>query len=560
MDRSAMLVTLLGKKPITAAHTLEIPLTPPETEGTLAPYTGSWGYEQAAHLLRRATFGPTYTQIKDAVTQGLDATINLLFKDLPLPEPPANPSFANDPSVPIGATWISAPYDAQVNVRTYRNQSLRSWAMGLLLQEGVSIREKLTLFWHNHFAVNTMNINDPKFFYQYITTLRSNAWGNFRDLVKAITVDPAMLRFLNGNQNTRRAPNENYARELMELFTLGKGDTAGPGDYTTFTEHDVVQMARVLTGWRDVGHYSNNPAINVGAVFQPNQHDTGTKQLSHRFSNITIGNMGDQEYKHLVDIIFQKPEVALFISRKLYRWFVYYEIDAATEQQVIAPMAQLLIDHNYDIQPALTALLKSEHFFHILSIGPMIKNPLDFIVSAIKQTGTALPTALAMQYASWLSLFRSAQTMQMEYFNPPDVAGWKAYYQEPTYYRIWINASTLPPRMTYTNTLTGNGYGIGGGFRLKINVLDFIKTLDDPYDPNKVVTGFAKILFPQPLSEPQVLALKEVLIPGLPDYEWGIEYTDYEANPNNTQLARAVEAKLRELLSAMLSMPEFYLS
>lgn len=560
MDRRATLATFLGKKPTTAPHMLEKPFTPPETDGTLAPYTGTWGQEQAAHLLRRTMFGPTHAQIKDATEKGLDATIDLLFKDLPLPEPPVNYGFANDPTVPIGSTWVNAPYDAAVNVRTYRNQSLRGWAIGLLLNEGVSIREKLTLFWHNHFAINVTNINDPRFFYQYVTTLRTNAWGNFRDLVKAITVDPAMLRFLNGNQNTRRAPNENYARELMELFTLGKGELAGSGDYTTFTELDVVEMAKVLTGWRDVGHYSNNPAISVGAIFQPNQHDTGTKQLSHRFNNVTIGNMGDQEYKHLVDIIFQKPEVALFISRKLYRWFVYYEIDAATEQEVIAPMAQLLVDNNYNIKPALTALLKSEHFFNILSIGPLIKNPLDFVISTVKQTETVFPTNLAAQYAAWLLLFRNAQNMQMEYFNPPDVAGWKAYYQEPAYYRIWINASTLPPRMTYTNTLSGNGYGIGGGLRLKINVLDFIKTLDDPYDPNKVVTDFAKILFPQPLSESQIIALKEVLIPGLPDYEWGIEYTDYEANPMDTQLARAVEEKLRDLLSAMLAMPEFYLS
>ncbi len=560
MDRRATLATFLGKKPSTASSTLEMPLTPPETDGTLAPYSGIWGFEQAAHLLRRATFGPTYAQMKDAVEKGVDGTIDLLFKDLPLPEPPVNYNFANDPTVSIGSTWVNAPYDAAVNVRTYRNQSLRGWAIGLLLNEGISIREKLTLFWHNHFAVNTMNINDPKFFYKYITTLRTNAWGNFRDLVKAVTVDPAMLRFLNGNQNTRRAPNENYARELMELFTLGKGDLAGPGDYTTFTEQDVVQMAKVLTGWRDIGHYSNNPAVSVGSIFQPNQHETGTKQLSHRFNNVTIDNMGDQEYKHLVDLIFQKSEVATFISRKLYRWFVYYEIDAAAEQNVIAPMAQLLIDNDYNIKPALIALLKSEHFYNILNVGPMIKNPLDFIISTVKQTETVFPSNLAAKYAAWLLLFRNAQTMQMEYFNPPDVAGWKAYYQEPTYYRIWINASTLPPRMTFTNTLAGNGFGLAGGFRLKINVLDFIKTLDDPYDPNNVVTGFAKILCPQPLSESQVVALKEILLPGLPDYEWGIEYTDYEADPTNTQLARAVEEKLRDLLSALLTMPEFYLS
>lgn len=556
MDRRATLTTLMGKRPKEASPA---PMMPPGGNATLTPYSGAWGYTQAAHLLRRAMFGPTYAQIKDYATKGLDATINQLFKELPLPEPPVNYNFEDDPNVPIGETWVDAPYSQSTNYRAYRNQSLRAWTMSLILTEGVSLREKMTLFWHNHFAVNTGGINDPKYFYKYITTLRTNVWGNFRDLVKAITIDPTMLRFLNGNQNTKRAPNENYARELMELFTLGKGALAGPGDYTTFTEQDVLEMAKVLTGWRDRGYNALNASVPIEAYFQPNQHDTTIKQLSPRFNNVTINDMGDQEYVHLVDIIFQKAEVAKFISRKLYRWFVYYEIDAATEENIIAPMAQLLIDNDYDIKPALKALLKSEHFFDILNVGPMIKHPLDFIASAIKPTQVTFPPELARYYTVWYQLFRISPAMQMEYYNLPDVAGWKAYYQAPSYYRTWINASTLAPRMTYTNNLTGNGYNFGG-FRVRIDVLAFIKTIDDPYDPNHVVEEFTKILLPQPLTAEQLTALKEILLPGLPDYEWGIEYTDYEAEPTNTQLAKAIEAKLRSLFKAILTMPEFYLS
>jgi uncharacterized protein (DUF1800 family) len=554
MDRRATLAILRGKKPS------EAPAPPPGPNGSLTPYTGAWTYELAAHLLRRAMFGPTYAQIKDAVTKGLNATIDQLFKDTALPAPPVNHNSTEDPNVPIGSTWINAPYIDSNNVRTYRNQSLRAWTMGLLLTEGVSAREKMTLFWHNHFAINTMNINDPKFLYNYINTLRKHAWGNFRDLIKAITIDPAMLRFLNGNQNTKGSPNENYARELMELYTLGKGELAGPGDYTTFTEQDVLAMARVLTGWRDRGHYNANPMITMGSYFIPNQHDTGSKQLSHRFNNAVITNKDDKEYLDLIDLIFQKQEVARFISRKLYRWFIYYDIDAAAEQNVIEPMAQILIANNYNIKPAIQALLKSEHFYNMLNVGPLIKNPLDFIVSAIKPLQVELPNAdLAARYNGWLSLYRLSPNMQMDYYNPPDVAGWKAYYQEPAYYRIWINASTLAPRMNFTNTLIGNGFNYNG-FRVKIDVLKFVKTVSDPYDPNKVIEEFAKIIFPQPLPVEQRDALKEVLLPGLPDYEWGVEYTEYLEKPNDTTLAKAIETKLRNLLKAMLTMPEFYLS
>ncbi len=554
MDRRATLHTLLGKK--SDRSTTLRPLVP--LGSGLEPYTGPWEYEQAAHLLRRTMFGPRHQEIKTAAAAGLQATVNQLFTELPLPDPPINYNFENDPNVPIGATWVNAPYTAGVNaIRNYRNLSLRVWTAEQLLFEGVSIREKLTLFWHNHFGVS--NISDPKFWYQHITTLRANAWGNFRDLVKAITIDPAMLRFLNGNQSTRTAPNENYARELMELFTLGKGQAAGPGDYTTFTEQDVAAMARVLTGWRDRGYNTNNPDIAVESYFQANRHDTGNKQLSHRFDNQIITNKGEDEYAYLVDVIFERPEVARFISRKLYRWFVYYVIDETTEQAVIEPMAQLLEAHDFEIRPVLEALLSSTHFYHILNQGPMIKNPIDFVLSAFRPTAVSLPDNPTQRFQALRDLLRLTIPMQMEYFNPPDVAGWKAYYQAPAYYRTWISAATLPPRMRYTDTLSTNGYRFGN-FYMRANVLEMVKISDDPYDPVRIVRDWARLLLPQVLTESQIAALKEILVPGLPDYVWGVEYTNYEAAPNNNALRNTVETKLRTLLRAMLSMAEFYLS
>ncbi|MCB0587951.1 MAG: DUF1800 domain-containing protein [Phaeodactylibacter sp.] len=552
MDRRATIATLLGRGPATAA-TAAAPLV----NSGLEPYTGPWEYEQAAHLLRRALFGPTYVQIREAAGQGLGPTLEQLFTPLPLPEPPLNHFFQEDPQVPVGQTWVDAPYYENVNVRGYRRQSLRAWTMELLYSEGASIREKLTLFWHNHFAVR--EINDAKFLYKHISLLRKYAWGNFRELVKAVTIDPAMLRFLNGNQNTRTAPNENFARELLELFTIGKGPLAGPGDYTNYTEDDIREIARVLTGWRDVGFFSTNPGISVGAIFRPFQHDSGQKQLSHRFNNILIEDMGDQEYAHLIDVIFQQDEAARFICRKLYRWFVYYVIDDNAEENVIAPMAQLLVDNDYEIQPALEALLGSAHFFDMLNVGPMIKNPLDFVMSSIKPFGVEFPQPLRPRYNGFLALFNSTVLQQMEYYNPPQVAGWKAYYQEPQYYRTWINATTLPIRMLVTDTMALNGFP-AGDFRVRIDPLAFVETIDNPNDPNALIEEFVQILFPQPITDDQKAALKEVLIPGLPDFEWTVEYNLYLANPDDEELAEAVATKLRQLIQAMLSMPEFYLS
>lgn len=523
----------------------------------LSPYLGAWNYAQAAHLLRRSMFGPTHQDIKDAVESGLEATLDLLFEEQELPKPPVNPYFQEDPNVPIGETWVNAPYERSPELINYRQISLRAWAIGTMLQEGVSIREKMTLFWHNHFAVS--DIADPKFFYHHINLLRENALGNFKDLVKKVTIDPAMLRFLNGNQNTNLAPNENYARELLELFTVGKGDLAGPGDYSTFTEQDVAEIAKILTGWIDTGYFTPVDTVEVGQRFRPFFHDKTTKQLSHRFDNAIINNAEENEYSNLIDIIFQQRAAASYICRKLYRWFVYYDITDEVEVNVIEPMAQLLIDEKFEIKPVVYALLSSEHFFDILSQGPMIKNPIDFAVGFIKQFEVALPTRLGAQYTIWLTLFQFIRGMEMEYFAPPSVAGWKAYYQEPQYYRTWINATTLTARVEFTNVMSTVGYPYGGQ-RIQIDALEFLATIDNADDPNTLVREVAQILLPMPLTDSQYDVLKSILIPGLPDYEWTVEYGIYKSDPSNMEIANAVEIRVRLLLQYILNLPEYYLS
>lgn len=554
MDRRSTLATLVGKKrqqKSTAAASMTTSVN------SLEPYAGPWGFDQAAHLLRRATFGATYAQIKEAAENGLALTLNTLMEPQDAPSPPLNYNFNDDPNVPIGQTWIEAPYSLEANFFSYRFRSLYSWTMDQLLTEGISIREQMTLFWHNHFAV--ANVNDPKFVYKHISTLREYALGNFRELVKAITIDPAMLRFLNGRQNSAVAPNENYARELLELFTIGKGPQVGPGDYTNYTEDDILEIARVLTGWRDRGYLTLDAEQAVESAFINFRHDSGTKQLSHRFDNVVIENAGEEEYSNLIDIIFQKEEVARYISRKLYRWFVYYEISDEIETNIIQPMAQVLIDNDYEIQPALEALLGSEHFYHILNLGPKIKNPLDFMMSVLRQFEVQFPTELLPAYNSKFQLYAITSALQMQYFNPPSVAGWKAYYQEPLYYRTWINSTTLQFRFDLTDVLSTVGF-LFNGQRIQIDVLQFITTIDNPYDPNDVTEEFARILFPQPITDSQKTALKEILIPGLPDFEWTVEYGEYAADPDNSVLALAIEAKLRNLIRTMLTMPEFYLS
>lgn len=550
MDRRSTLATLMGRSKKSQDSKFN---TTTVMSGSFAPYTGNWGIEQAAHLLRRTTLGPTYAQIQQVATDGLQSTLDTLTADQPLPDGPIYYNFDNDPDAGLGESWVNANRNNTIQgLNGARQNSLRVWQFGLQYNNGISLREQMVLFWHNHFV--TSDINDARQSYLYISLLREFAFGNFRELTKRITITPAMLVYLNGNQNTAVAPNENYSRELLELFTIGKGDLAGPGDYTNYTEEDVVAMAKVLTGWISA---DRNNLEAVTSTYIDNRHDKTTKTLSPRFDSTTIQNGGMEEYKTLIDIIFQKDEVARFICRKLYRWFVHYNIDDTIELDIIEPMAQLLIQNDYDIKPALRALLESEHFFYSEGIGCKIKNPLDFLFSIVNTFEVKYDGDIINQYLYWNQLRRAAIPLEMVPFELPSVAGWPAYYQTPQFYRIWINSASLPVRVNYMEALI-NGFRFRGQ-DIQIDVLDFTSKINNGLDPNLLIEEFATILFPRPLVDEQKAYLKEILIPGLPDFEWTVEYGDYLAEPTNDDLKAAVETKLRNLILAMMKMSEFQL-
>lgn len=551
MKRRAILNPLLDR-----SEKLEKKHTTITTNGTLAPYTGPWTFLQASHLLRRTYYGPTYEEIKTAESYGLAQCVNLLLSDLQLPDPPVHYEFADDPDAGVGESWVNGDYYLVPGLANARNASMAAWQVGQMLQSKMSVREKMTLFWHNHFVV--ADVTDGRFIYRYANLLREFSLGNFKELTKRITIDPSMLRYLNGNQNTKQAPNENYARELLELFTVGKGELAGPGDYSTFTEDDVVAMAKVLTGWVDTGH--NNPVLpNVGALYLQNRHDTSSKQLSVRFSNAVIMNNNENEYADLIDVIFESDAVAEFLARKLYRWFLYYQIDETTESNIIQPLAQIIRDQDYDVKPALEALLSSEHFYEADHIGCMIKNPLDHLLGFFNQFEIEPEPVISKLYPLWAAFYNFSALLQMQMFAHPSVAGWKAYYQAPSYYQIWINSVTLPLRTYVTDLGATIGFNVGDE-NIKVEPLELIAKFENPLDINALISEMSQTLYPKELKENQIAALKEIVIPGLPDFEWTVEYSDYLADPDNEVKKLAVENKLRALLVSMLRMPEYHLS
>ena len=335
----------------------------------LDTYSGNWSAKQARHLLKRTSFGVAQALTEESVSLGLLATINKLFEVKALPDTPLKYELdedVNDPDVNYGETWVSAPAypdlpTSQERNRVFRarNRSMYAWSFLQMQDSGISIREKLTLFWHNHFVSENTN---PHREFLYMNILRNNALGNFKELTKQITIDPNMLLYLSGNQNTNTAPNENYARELLELFAIGKGDAVGNGDYTNYTEDDVLEIAKVLTGWRVRGITHAEGLIPFFSNFK---HTKDSKTLSHRFNNAIISENGEEEYKDLIDKIFEQEECSKFIIRQLYVWFVNSEITTEIETNIIAPLAKILRDNNYDISVPLKTLFSSEHFFEM---------------------------------------------------------------------------------------------------------------------------------------------------------------------------------------------------
>ena len=570
MNRRTLLRPLLPVTPPTGGEkdpveATEInPFVNKELPGTirsragLKPYSGPWGFEQAAHLLRRTTFGPKLSELQRVADMGLSATIDVLFATNPMPSPPVNFANENDPT-PIGETWIEAPVRQGVNGA--RRASLLAWSIGQILNDGISIREKMTLFWHNHFVIELPVANEPRAAYQYVNLLRTHALGNFRTLTEEMTIQPSMLFYLNGNQNIVGAPNENFARELFELFTIGKGPIVGEGDYTHYTEEDVRAAAKVLTGW----NISNNRNGGIPeSRFQMERHDTSEKSFSHAFDHQLISNNGENEFKDLIAMIFSQKETARFICRKLYRWFVYYVIDEAAEKNVIEPMVQILIDSQFEIAPALKALLSSEHFFDPINQGCMIKNPIDFVCSIFRQFEIEFPESsnITANYTVWRVLANVMEQQQMLYLTPPNVAGWAAYHQEPQYYETWITSATLPARARTVNSIIDPAIGIRIrrlDVRMILDPFIVLSQISDPLDPNILISEFVGLLFPQAITEKQHAFLKDILLPGLPDEEWTNELSDYLAQPNNLK-KRAIDTKLRALLKTMMNMAEYQLS
>lgn len=542
--------------------------SPPPTEGLkvtrrtntgLDVYKASWNVDDKLHLLRRALFGPSQADLAAFENLSLEQSVDkLLDTSVVNLTPPINYYDNNikDPDVAYGETWINAPFN--LNLEGARKNSMKAWMWSIAANQKPTVYEKMLLFWHNHFAVEMRSVPIASSFYYYYKVIMDYAMGNFKTFTQQITVDPAMLYYLNGRLNTKTAPDENYARELQELFTLGKGPDS------QYTEDDVKAAARVLTGFN-----INVTTTPVSSIFQAARHDTSDKQFSSFYGNTVIKgrtgiSAGTDELKDLLNMIFQKEEVSKFICRRLYRYFVYYKIDENAEQQVIAPLAKIFRDNNYEIKPVLRALFLSEHFFDSWNRACVIKDPLTHSVSFVRQFQIEFPrkTDYELLYKAYAFYAGYTAINQMDLGDPPSVSGWEAWYQLPLYHRSWITSDSLPKRNELQDYILWIGHKIGS-YTMKVDIWNITKAFKNPSDVNKLIDEACHFLLPMVLSEQQTADLKEILLPGgIPDYNWTDEYNAAldPSYPNHTTAKEAVTLKLAYLYKRIMNLSEYQLS
>jgi len=384
-----------------------------------------FGYTQARHLLWRAGFGGTDLQINALVEMGLDAAVSLLvdYENIPF-EPDRRDAFDKDIMRPLSqeeqrARRIAAvrrDEDSLARFREMRQQAQRddrrqmreiqAWWLSRMIQTTRPLEEKLTLFWHGHFATSYRSVEDSYHMYQQNRMFRGNA-KDYAGLLRGIIRDPAMLRYLNNNQNRKADPNENLAREIMELFSLGEGN---------YTERDIKEGARALTGYT---------FEDDAFVFREQQHDTGNKQV--------LGARGPIDGDGFVTAILRHKSCAPYMATRLYRFFVA-DVGSQPDQlegvhaTAVRRLADELRRYNYRLDRPLKTLFRSRYFYSDDVIGQKIKSPAELVVGSIRSLGVP---------ARDLNLLvTSMERMGQNLFFPPSVKGWDGG-------RAWINTATM---------------------------------------------------------------------------------------------------------------------
>ena len=515
----------------------QTPVLAPLVRAGLEPYTGALNDRRIDHLLRRAAIGASRADIErfrgKTASEVVDALILEATETLPLPE---KPPWAD---IPMPDRKVNPPEDLKefsMNNRDWLNEFRIDWMSWL--QKG-GLRERMALFWHNHFVTGVSVYELSALAYRYVKLLRMHGLGNFKDFVYDIGLTPAMLVYLNGVENEKNTPNENYARELLELFTMSPESPSGQPNYS---QNDIEEMARALTGW-DVNYTTYEPFL------EERRFDDGVKSF--------LGKSGSFGYDDVVNVVFQQrpAQIAYFICWKIYREFVYDTVD----ETIVKDLADIFLDNNFEILPVVSTLLKSAHFFDQQFIGAKVKSPIELLIGFFKEVDF-VPANATYEYS-----YRSAMDLNQTILDPPDVSGWDGH-------RSWLSTNTLPVRWSVVEFLLFSGRNnqaldlvtLAGqfpeasdplaAFKLPVALAEhFMSVPLNSLDLGEIDEDFDGDLVSNPIPEDvangpaYARTLAKVFLGGVPWYEWSIE-------------ENGVNSLLLNYVQYLTLLPEFHLT
>ena len=543
---------------------------------SLNPNTTVLGIPFARHLLRRASFKYTKVAIDQFSLLTPSQALDLLFQNEPL-----TVSLPYDP-LPNGAAdgfWTESTANPNTFTGQTRKVSIIAGWWWYNAINSVTLKYKLTHFLSTRFTVEKGNgAGTSTEFYDHLRLLTYYSYGNYKTLAKKVTLDNSMLNYLNNTSNNQNSPNENYAREFLELFTIGKGVQIAPGNYTNYTEADIVQAARVLTGFKRKSDRSIIDSITgiPKGYNQFSQHNTTAKTFSSAFGTTIINGATsaaemDVELDSFVNMIFNQQATAKNICRKLYIYFVKGTITSEVETDIITPLALDLYNNGYEIVPVLRKLLESQHFYDLddsnaidETIGAIIKSPLQQISEICTYLQATIPNPTTNQFEFYISFWNNfvhntyLTGANMILFDPENVAGHPAYYQTPNFDKSWISSSTLIARYRLGESLLDGFNRISGNANIiaKINISTVIKIgglISNASDPFVLCSELCNALFAQvPDSDRISYFMNSFLLQGSVNYYWTDAWNTYLTSNNNS----VVEPRLKLLVSKLLSAPE----
>lgn len=373
---------------------------------------------KAAHLLQRAGFGGTPEEIQKVVELGPQRAVDWLmdFPDAPVEEssPGGGPDLSAIEGYPQSFSEIRKLNQGKTQEERKEFQkklmaanreaigATMGWWLGRMARGPYPMQEKLTLFWHGHLTTSARDERAASLMWNQNELLRKSCAGNFRELVRQISRDPAMLDYLNNSQNRKQHPNENYARELMELFTLGRDQ---------YTENDIKQSARAFTGWTHDGDTY---------VFQAREHDTDVKTFFGRSGNFN----GDD----IIEIILQHKACAPYIAGRMWNFFAYEPGGSPEDAAMLESLGNVMRENRWDMRPMIRTMFTSQAFYSERAVGTQIKSPVQLVIGTIRQLGIDQPR--------WPVLISQLTQMGQVPLAPPNVKGWPGG-------KLWINTSTL---------------------------------------------------------------------------------------------------------------------